>query len=60
MHNATLSLVFTPIGVDVGRLESFGGVDLIVTTTVKEVLAIAKLHGMDLSEVIILFREFQR
>lgn len=55
VYNATLNSVCTLTGVDVGRLELFGGVDMIVRTTMKEVLAIAKSDGVELPEEIMEF-----
>lgn len=55
VYNATLNSVCTLTGVDVGRLELFGGVDSIVRSAMLEVLAIAKSDGVDLPEDIMEF-----
>lgn len=50
VYNATLNSVCTLTGVDVGRLELFGGTDSIVRQAMKEVLAIAKSEGVIIGE----------
>lgn len=55
VYNATLNSLCTLTGVDLGRLELFGGVDLLVRPAMKEVLAIAKSDGVELDESIMEF-----
>ncbi|EDK35922.2 hypothetical protein PGUG_00020 [Meyerozyma guilliermondii ATCC 6260] len=55
VYNATLNSICTLTGVDVGRLELFGGVDSMVRSAMREVLAIAKSDGVDLPEDIMDF-----
>lgn len=54
VYNATLNTVCTLTGVDVGRLELFGGMDL-VRKAMREVLSVAKSDGVDLPEDIMEF-----
>ncbi|PVH18902.1 hypothetical protein CXQ85_001193 [Candidozyma haemuli] len=54
VYNATLNTVCTLTGVDVGRLELFGGMDL-VRKAMREVLAVAKSDGVELPESIMEF-----
>ncbi|PVH14102.1 uncharacterized protein CXQ87_002226 [Candidozyma duobushaemuli] len=54
VYNATLNTVCTLTGVDVGRLELFGGMDL-VRKAMREVLNVAKSDGVDLPEDIMEF-----
>ncbi|OVF07415.1 putative 2-dehydropantoate 2-reductase [Clavispora lusitaniae] len=55
VYNATLNSICTLTNVDVGRLQLFGGVDSLVRSAMKEVLAIAKSDGVELDESIIDF-----
>ncbi|QEL60830.1 hypothetical protein CJJ09_002949 [Candidozyma auris] len=54
VYNATLNTICSLTGVDVGRLELFGGMDM-VRTAMREVLAAAKSDGVDLPESIMEF-----
>ncbi|SCU94192.1 LAME_0F06502g1_1 [Lachancea meyersii CBS 8951] len=55
VYNACLNSVCALTGVDVGRLELFGGVDTIIREAMREVIAIAKSDGVELSEDVIDF-----
>ncbi|SGZ50054.1 CIC11C00000001593 [Sungouiella intermedia] len=55
VYNATLNPICTLTNVDVGRLEMFGGVELMVRPAMREVLAIAKSDGVTLDESIMEF-----
>lgn len=48
VYNATLNPICALTGVDVGRLEIFGGNDTLVRTAMKEVYAVAASDGVDL------------
>lgn len=53
VYNATLNPICTLTGVDVGRLELFGGVERIVRKAMREVLEIAESDGACLPESVI-------
>ncbi|CUS21755.1 LAQU0S03e10044g1_1 [Lachancea quebecensis] len=55
VYNACLNPVCALTGVDIGRLEIWGGVDSIIRKAMREVLAIAKSDGVILSEDVIEF-----
>ncbi|CAR22291.1 ketopantoate reductase family protein [Lachancea thermotolerans CBS 6340] len=55
VYNACLNPVCALTGVDIGRLEIWGGVDSIIRKAMREVLAIAKSDGVVLPEDVIEF-----
>ncbi|CUS25180.1 LAQU0S31e00144g1_1 [Lachancea quebecensis] len=55
VYNACLNPVCAITSVDVGRLELFGGTDSIIRKAMKEVIAIAKSDGIELSEALMDF-----
>lgn len=50
LYNATFNSICALTNVDMGRLEIFGGTDSLVRGAMKEVMAIAKSDGIELSD----------
>ncbi|ODV93512.1 hypothetical protein PACTADRAFT_36125 [Pachysolen tannophilus NRRL Y-2460] len=50
VYNASFNTICTLTGVDTGRLELSGGIDTIVLPAMREIIAIAKADGCELSD----------
>ncbi|GAV53495.1 hypothetical protein ZYGR_0AI07790 [Zygosaccharomyces rouxii] len=55
VYNACLNPICALTGVDVGRLELFGGIDNIIRASMREIIKIAKSDGVTLPEDVIEF-----
>lgn len=53
VYNSTLNTICTLAGVDIGRLEIFGGADTLVVPAMQEIISIAKADGVDLPQSLI-------
>lgn len=55
VYNASLNPICALTELDVGRLELFGGVDSIIRSTMREIIAVAKSDGVSLPDSVIEF-----
>ncbi|ODV63342.1 ketopantoate reductase family protein ASCRUDRAFT_67456 [Ascoidea rubescens DSM 1968] len=53
VYNATLNTTCAITGVDVGRIDAFGGLQTIIVPAMKEIISIAKADGVNLPDEII-------